>query len=153
MKNKGFTLIELLAVIVILAIIALIATPVILGIIEDSQKSARENSAKYIISTLQTSYATAYMKADATANKEAGQNPTLAQVLTEMDKNIDKATVNSDNKTITSEDGVKCWVTSETVEGKTGNYLKADCYVAESTLEAEPSEGAIASIETDMQLK
>jgi len=35
MKNKGFTLIELLAVIVILAIIALIATPIVLGIIED----------------------------------------------------------------------------------------------------------------------
>ena len=33
MKEKGFTLIELLAVIVILAIIALIATPIILGII------------------------------------------------------------------------------------------------------------------------
>ena len=30
-SNKGFTLIELLAVIVILAIIALIATPTILG--------------------------------------------------------------------------------------------------------------------------
>ncbi len=43
--NKGFTLIELLAVIVILAIIALIATPIILNIIEDSQKSAATNSA------------------------------------------------------------------------------------------------------------
>ena len=32
-KNNGFTLIELLAVIVILAIIALIATPIILGIV------------------------------------------------------------------------------------------------------------------------
>ena len=35
--NKGFTLIELLAVIVILAIIALIATPIIINIIEDSK--------------------------------------------------------------------------------------------------------------------
>ncbi|MDD3452803.1 MAG: prepilin-type N-terminal cleavage/methylation domain-containing protein, partial [Bacilli bacterium] len=32
MKKTGFTLIELLAVIVILAIIALIATPMILGV-------------------------------------------------------------------------------------------------------------------------
>ena len=32
-KNKGFTLIELLAVIVILALIALIATPIILNVI------------------------------------------------------------------------------------------------------------------------
>ena len=33
MRKSGFTLIELLAVIVILAIIALIATPIILGIV------------------------------------------------------------------------------------------------------------------------
>ena len=39
MKERyGFTLIELLAVIVILAVIALIATPVILGIIDDAKK-------------------------------------------------------------------------------------------------------------------
>ena len=42
--NKGFTLIELLAVIVILAIIALIATPIIMGIINDSKDSAKQRS-------------------------------------------------------------------------------------------------------------
>lgn len=46
MKNqKGFTLIELLAVIVILAIIALIATPMILGVIDKARKGAAESSA------------------------------------------------------------------------------------------------------------
>lgn len=45
MKKRGFTLVELLAVIVILAIIALIATPIILGVIETSKKGAAENSA------------------------------------------------------------------------------------------------------------
>ncbi|MBE6159885.1 MAG: prepilin-type N-terminal cleavage/methylation domain-containing protein [Lactobacillales bacterium] len=46
MKNKkGFTLIELLAVIVILAIIALIATPIILNMINDARKSAAVDSA------------------------------------------------------------------------------------------------------------
>ncbi len=44
MKNRGFTLIELLAVIVILAIIALIATPIILSIINDTKQSADERS-------------------------------------------------------------------------------------------------------------
>ena len=44
MKSKGFTLIELLAVIVILAIIALIATPIILNIIDDTKKSSKERS-------------------------------------------------------------------------------------------------------------
>ena len=46
MKNKkGFTLIELLAVIVILAIIALIATPIILNMIENAKKGAAKDSA------------------------------------------------------------------------------------------------------------
>lgn len=45
MKNKGFTLIELLAVIVILAIIALIATPMILGVIDTAKKGSAESSA------------------------------------------------------------------------------------------------------------
>ena len=44
-KNKGFTLVELLAVIVILALIALIATPIILNIIKDAKRSAAKNSA------------------------------------------------------------------------------------------------------------
>lgn len=44
-KNKGFTLVELLAVIVILALIALIATPIILNIIKDVKRSAAKNSA------------------------------------------------------------------------------------------------------------
>lgn len=48
MRNKGFTLIELLAVIVILAIIALIATPIILGIINDARESAKTRSAELV---------------------------------------------------------------------------------------------------------
>ena len=43
--KKGFTLIELLAVIVILAIIALISTPMILGVVESAKKSSKESSA------------------------------------------------------------------------------------------------------------
>ncbi|MDD4733404.1 MAG: prepilin-type N-terminal cleavage/methylation domain-containing protein [Bacilli bacterium] len=46
MNKKGFTLIELLAVIVILAIIALIASPIVVGLIEDSKKSTTERSAE-----------------------------------------------------------------------------------------------------------
>jgi len=50
-RNKnGFTLIELLAVIVILAIIALIAVPVILNILDKSNKSAFKDTAYGIVS-------------------------------------------------------------------------------------------------------
>ena len=45
MKKKGFTLIELLAVIVILAIIALIATPLVLNTIDKAKKGAAKASA------------------------------------------------------------------------------------------------------------
>lgn len=44
-NTKGFTLIELLAVIVILAVIALIATPIIMGVIEDAKEQAEKDSA------------------------------------------------------------------------------------------------------------
>lgn len=44
-NKKGFTLIELLAVIVILAIIALIATPIILNVIDTARRGAAESSA------------------------------------------------------------------------------------------------------------
>lgn len=43
-NQKGFTLIELLAVIVILAIIALIATPLVLNIIAKARTSAAQDS-------------------------------------------------------------------------------------------------------------
>lgn len=43
-KKYGFTLIELLAVIVVLAIIALIATPIVIGVINTAKKGAAEQS-------------------------------------------------------------------------------------------------------------
>ena len=52
MRNKGFTLIELLAVIVILAIIALIATPIVLNIIEDTKSESKERSAELYLKAL-----------------------------------------------------------------------------------------------------
>ena len=51
--KKGFTLIELLAVIVILAIIALIATPIVLNIISDSKESSVERSAELYIDAVE----------------------------------------------------------------------------------------------------
>ena len=55
--KKGFTLIELLAVIVILAIIALIATPIILGIINDAREKANERSVELYASAVRNAIA------------------------------------------------------------------------------------------------
>ncbi|MDY2893130.1 MAG: prepilin-type N-terminal cleavage/methylation domain-containing protein [Candidatus Faecisoma sp.] len=61
MKNKkkkiGFTLIELLAVIIVLAIIALIATPIIFNVIENAKIKSLENSCYGVIDAVRTNYA------------------------------------------------------------------------------------------------
>ena len=66
MKNKGFTLIELLAVIVILAIIALIATPTILGVVEDARRGAAEQSVLGFIDAVEKQAMINEMDSDAT---------------------------------------------------------------------------------------
>ena len=58
MKRKGFTLIELLAVIVVLAIIALIATPIVMNTIKKSKKGAAERSADSFVKQVETTVAT-----------------------------------------------------------------------------------------------
>ena len=44
LKSRAFTLIELLAVIIIIAVIALIATPIIIGVIKKTERQAFERS-------------------------------------------------------------------------------------------------------------
>ena len=56
-ERKGFTLIELLAVIVILALIALIATPIIVGVINDAKKNAFTDTAYGVAEAAKLYYA------------------------------------------------------------------------------------------------
>jgi len=58
MKKKGFTLIELLAVIVVLAIIALIATPIVMNVIKNAGMGAAERSADNYVKAVDTLIAT-----------------------------------------------------------------------------------------------
>ncbi len=55
-KKRGFTLIELLAVIVILAIILLIAMPIVLNIMSDARKGAFESSGRGLVKTVEGQY-------------------------------------------------------------------------------------------------
>ena len=63
MRKKGFTLIELLAVIIILAIVALIAMPIVLDVIEDARISAGRSEAQMILSGINDYCASEEMKA------------------------------------------------------------------------------------------
>ncbi len=56
-KKNAFTLIELLAVIVVLAIIALIATPIVMNTIKNAKKGAAERSADSYIKQVETAVA------------------------------------------------------------------------------------------------
>ena len=76
MKEKGFTLIELLAVIVILAIIALIATPIILGIIKDSKKEAAKVSVQNYFDAVELAISKEYVN---NSNKNVDGTYTILQ--------------------------------------------------------------------------
>ena len=110
-SKKGFTLIELLAVIVILAIIALIATPIVLGIIEDARNNAKERSKELVIQSVELAYSTAFMV--------DGSAPALTAVQDAF--KMDGATWNRAENKITTKDDVTCEVTT------TNNNLSVDC--------------------------
>ena len=60
--NNAFTLVELLAVIIILAIVALIATPIILDVVEDARISAGKSEAQMILGGINNYCASSEMK-------------------------------------------------------------------------------------------
>ena len=116
MKNKGFTLIELLAVIVILAIIALIATPIILGIINDARTQAKKRSAELVCTGVEYAYTSA-MYGGTSGSSVA--DPDLNAVKTHLNiDNLDPENPpviadvdNVTTLTIKTKDGVSCAVT------------------------------------------
>lgn len=56
MNKKGFTLVEILAVITILAVIALITTPIIFGVIEDSRMNTFTRSVEEMRNVIDMDY-------------------------------------------------------------------------------------------------
>lgn len=68
-KKYGFTLIELLAVIVVLAVIAMIATPILFGIINTAKKGAAEQSTVAYAKAVEDTVAIAAMNNKSYANR------------------------------------------------------------------------------------
>ena len=55
-KSKGFTLVELLAVIVILAVLVLVATPAVTSIMQKSQKNSFKNEMLQVADNMNTAF-------------------------------------------------------------------------------------------------
>lgn len=150
MKNKGFTLIELLAVIVILAIIALIATPVILGIINDSRTQAKKRSAEMVFTGVQYAYTAAlYGSAQGTNVETNPVGSDIAAKFTADNAFIDGTPTDTEFKIKTS-DGAYCLVTINT----TAYDVKVKCtsnsdYSGEYDLLAEKSAISVEATNTN----
>ena len=97
MKQKGFTLVELLAVIVILAIIALISTPIILGVIETAKKGAAEQSALGYIDAVEKQIVINSMDED--KNNDFENNGYTIYELTNLGVNVKGTIPRSDSDT------------------------------------------------------
>ena len=141
MNKKGFTLIELLAVIVILAVIALIATPVIMNAISNAKQGAWKDAAYGIIKATENVYAKNFSEVtdqvDTFFLYESG-------VMTSYPsgKSIDyKGSVPQDGGivlhadgsiTLAIHDGVNCATKSKIVSNVTiSNKTKDDCFKTE----------------------
>ena len=76
--KKGFTLIELLAVIIILAVIALIATPVVLNVVEKAREEAAINSAYGVVDAAKLYYTESLLDSTKTVLAEGNDAKTLS---------------------------------------------------------------------------
>ena len=71
--KKGFTLIELLAVIIILAIVALIATPIVLNVVNSAKDSAMRSRLALYADSIKNQLVEGYFKNDGKYNEEIGR--------------------------------------------------------------------------------
>lgn len=104
--KKGFTLIELLAVIIILAIIALIATPMVLNVVDAVKESAAKTEAIHIVDGVNKYCALADAKhqLDQTTELCTDKDYTKADIANKMVEggNYDSATVTFANTKVTT---------------------------------------------------
>ena len=92
--KKAFTLIELLAVIIILAIVALIATPIVLNVVDDAKNSAAKSEASMIVSGINNYCAASAMKEQLNGTTDICKDGVTAEEVSTM-VDLGNAKVNS----------------------------------------------------------
>ena len=103
MKNKkGFTLIELLAVIVILAIIALIATPLVLNTIEKSRKNSAKDSMYGYVEAIESQNALAQLDSEKYQEVTSGDVSSINSTIKVKGTKPTSGTVTIEKGTVTS---------------------------------------------------
>ena len=132
MKNKGFTLIELLSVIVVIAIVTLIAFPVISGVVEKTKLKALEDSAYGLVEASNLYYAQYQNSETKRFDKNEDEN-TLKNL--SYKGSIEKGTVIINNKgqvTVCISDG-KNSAYKNYNENKVTSVAKKTCTVPSNT--------------------
>ena len=111
MNKKGFTLIELLAIIVILAVIALIGTPIVTRIINTSRINSAEQTCNGVIDATKNLYSIAVLR---DASFDGGgitfdmdkTKPTAGTIFVTRDGSLKGAPITGEDGNVTYADSV-----------------------------------------------
>lgn len=128
-NKKGFTLIELLAVIVILAVLVMIATPAITKILDESRKKTFADNALLAINAVRQDYIL------------SGNSDSVTYNLSQINEKLEKKLVNSPYSKpysesswikVTSSDGVVTYSMCLVDSGKNGFVDKTESDISEN---------------------
>ncbi|MFI3307877.1 MAG: prepilin-type N-terminal cleavage/methylation domain-containing protein [Mycoplasmatota bacterium] len=127
--RKGFTLIELLAVLVILVVIAAIATPIVMGIIDDSKESSDISTLNNMLDTAEQVYAQAYLSGE--LDDLIGENLLESEIF-KMDNEPENGSVSFDatgNTTVVLYNNGNCYVKKPGEDITYGESTLEECTV------------------------
>ncbi len=129
-NRKGFTLIELLAVIVILAIIALIVTPIILGIISEAREKSNMRSVEAFAKATETAVARLMMDENYDGGEitcTSGESGKAKCTSTQIDDKTPTQTITYSGSTVNCNSG-----NGVTVDEEKGVITVSNCQVGSS---------------------